>query len=111
MINVSDKTAFVNPDNEFFLQAANARLYAKRAARARLKERRGTPTSIPIKSAGELVDSLMRLIESRIVWVDTEQGKIPIADAMERGLAWVDGRGAEQGALITTIAGGAGYDD
>ena len=100
MINVSDKTAFVNPDNEFFLQAANARL----------KERRGTPTSIPIKSAGELVDSLMRLIESRVVWVDTEQGRLPIADAMERGLAWVDGRAVEQGALIT-IAGGAGYDD
>ena len=110
MINVSDKTAFVNPDNEFFLQAANARLCAKRAARARLKERRGEPPSIPIKSAGELVDSLMRLIESRVVWVDTEQGRLPIADAMERGLARIDGRAVEQDELIT-IAGGAGYDD
>lgn len=66
--------------------------------------------SIPVKSAGELVDSLMRLIESRVVWVDTEQGRLPIADAMERGLAWGGGRDAEQGALIT-IAGEARDDD
>lgn len=71
------------------------------------KQEGGAPS---IKSAGELVDSLMRLIESRIVWVDTEQGRLPIADAMERGLAWGDGRAAEQGAPIT-IAGESGDDD
>ena len=51
---------------------------------------------IPIKTAATLVTALLAAIESRVIWIETDEGFLPIADALERGAVWLEDDSGER---------------